>query len=354
MSPFILLLLGGAAVAVAGKKKTPTTTKTGGLPPESPPPLTKTVKKSGSGYPGVTREKMQWIQTTLVALGYDVGPKGMDGRYGSATKTAVLGFQMDYMPRSDGWDGKPGSKTRAALEQAEAGRKQADQCDPIDPGTWGTGNVCTFDGSRWVRKSAAAKPAPAPTLAKNVLPPIEARQVGFSADYSKLQIGAYFKIGVLDAWLNDRRQAGLLITKDHADTLADYFIHDPGSYIASILGAKKATGDLIYGTLITLSTAGMGLGISAVRIAAVKMASSLSIKVSTIGPLAAAMEKVFGNDAEKAALSAAEAFADFAKTHNVRVGDKYIPISSLPKNAKTEALSKFIVDYIMRFQQMHF
>ena len=79
MDPIMLLLLGGAAVAVAGKKKTPPT-KTVGPPPESPPPLTKTVKKTGSGYPGVTREKMQWIQTTLVALGYDVGPKGMDGR----------------------------------------------------------------------------------------------------------------------------------------------------------------------------------------------------------------------------------------------------------------------------------
>ena len=180
-----ILLLGGAALLMMGGKKKSGAVGGGQiiLPPTTPPPLSPAVKKSGSGYPGVSRDQMQEIQTMLMANGYGVGAKGLDGRYGPATKQAVWEFQEDW---GQGLvvDGKPGSKTRAALKQAEAGRLDAqqqqaqqqpqkkaqlvDQCDPLDPGTWGAGNVCVLDGSRWVRAKAqvAAPKAPAKPVSK--------------------------------------------------------------------------------------------------------------------------------------------------------------------------------------------
>ncbi len=279
----IPLLLGAAALLFMGKKKRPSAPK---ISTYAPPALTKAEKKSGSGYGNISRDRMQWIQTSLLALGFDVGEHGTDGLYGPDTKAAVLAFQKAYMPESAGWDGKPGSKTQQALESALEARAQKqeaeaaplDECDPIDPETWGAGHVCDFEGGRWVRKKVGAAP-----LASNALPPVAPKEVGFSADYSQIKIGSSFKYGVLDPWLNDRRKAGLIPTKDYGPSFAAFFIDDPASFIASIFGAKKATGDFVYGTLFTLSTAGIGIGLQAIRMAAVKMAGSLAMKANTFG-----------------------------------------------------------------------
>lgn len=176
----ILLIGGAAALMLAGKKKKAPSAPAYGdlaLPPTTPPPLPKSVKTSGSGYPGVSRSQMQEIQTMLVANGYDVGQYGLDGKYGPATKQAVWEFQEDW---GGGLvvDGKPGPKTQAALKEAESQRlytqqtqakaqpqqaaKIVDECDPLNPGTWGSGNVCVLDGGRWVRKKAQAKPPAKP------------------------------------------------------------------------------------------------------------------------------------------------------------------------------------------------
>lgn len=171
----IILIGGAAALMLAGGKKKKTSAPSFGelkLEPTTPPPLPKAVKTSGSGYPGVTRERMQEIQTMLVANGYDVGKYGLDGKYGPATKQAVWEFQEDWGGLVV--DGKPGSKTQTALEEAEAERLKAqqriaqqhpekkaqvvDQCDPLDPRTWGSGNVCVFDGVRWAKRTAKVKP----------------------------------------------------------------------------------------------------------------------------------------------------------------------------------------------------
>ncbi len=123
----ILLIGGAAALMLVGKKKK----KADGLPiapslPSIDPSKfgpTKSyspTKGSSSGYPNVSRTQMVEIQNKLIALGFSVGPKGADGLYGPATKEAVLAFQMKYMPKSAGWDGKPGPKTRSALDAAFA------------------------------------------------------------------------------------------------------------------------------------------------------------------------------------------------------------------------------------------
>jgi peptidoglycan hydrolase-like protein with peptidoglycan-binding domain len=117
-----ILLLGGAALMMMGGKK-----KGGrgvsGLPSIAPADLAKLGPTksynpktgSSSGYPNVSRTKMVEIQNKLVALGFSVGAKGADGLYGPSTKSAVLAFQKKYMPKSAGWDGKPGTKTQAVI-----------------------------------------------------------------------------------------------------------------------------------------------------------------------------------------------------------------------------------------------
>jgi len=302
----------------------------------------------------------------LMSNGYDVGSYGTDGRYGKDTATAVLGFQMDHMPRSDGWDGKPGPKTQTALEQLEATRLQGqqvaaqkapqqaaklvDECDALDPGTWGSGNVCVFEGGRWVRKTKAAT-----KLAQNALPTITAKEVGFSADYSKVEVGPTFTLATLDTWLNQRRKDGLLATKYHGPSFAEFFVSNPESFLSSVFGVKKAGGELIYGTLAFMATGGMGLSAKAVQIAVMKMATSLSLKASAIGTTGAMMEKIFGTDAEGMAASAVEAIRAFAESHTVIVGGKKVKISSLPATKNSvKSFNKYIVDYVIKFQGMHF
>jgi len=118
-----ILLLGGAAVMMMGGKKK----KSGGfydLPSIDPADMAKLGPTksynpntgSSSGYPNVSRIEMVEIQNKLVALGFSVGAKGGDGLYGPSTQGAVLGFQKKYMPESAGWDGKPGTKTQAAID----------------------------------------------------------------------------------------------------------------------------------------------------------------------------------------------------------------------------------------------
>jgi hypothetical protein len=351
----IPLLLGAFAFLFAAKKKKPPPTR---MPTNTPPPLPSAAKNASSGYSNVTRERMQEIQTLLISNGYDPGIP--DGKYGPKTRTAVEEFQEDW-GQGLGVDGKPGKNTQTALEEAEAGRLRAlqqvaksqpaaqvlDQCNPLDVGTWGTGNVCTFDGSRWVLQKGV--------LPKNAVPPISAKEVGFSADYSKLAVGSQFRLGVLDPWLNARRKKGLLATKNHGPTFAEYFVDNPESFLSSIFGVKKAGGELIYGALTLMATGGMGLGAKAIQLAVAKMAASLTLKASTIGATGLMMEKLFGTDAVGMAASMMEAGRAFAESHTVIVGTKKVKISSLPADRNSvKSFNKYIMDYVLKFQKMHF
>jgi len=62
-------------------------------------------------------EGVRRLQRDLVALGYDVGPKGPDGDFGPKTKQAVIAFQQ---AQGLSPDGEVGPKTAAALAQALA------------------------------------------------------------------------------------------------------------------------------------------------------------------------------------------------------------------------------------------
>ena len=62
-------------------------------------------------------------QEQLIALGYDVGPSGADGKFGPDTKAAILKFQRTHPNLAN--DGKLGTETMTALDYAIS--KKADE-----------------------------------------------------------------------------------------------------------------------------------------------------------------------------------------------------------------------------------
>lgn len=94
-----LLLLGGAALVLMSRKKG---TSTPALPEMVAPP---TKGKSGTS----TWKKRQ---QALVDTGFDVGPSGVDGKPGPATRAAIRAFQA---ATGIDVDGKWGAQTAAAM-----------------------------------------------------------------------------------------------------------------------------------------------------------------------------------------------------------------------------------------------
>lgn len=95
-----------------------------------------TLKKGASG------ELVRYLQTQLIAAGYDVGGKGADGVFGSDTLSAVRAFQSDHGLTPDGVVGK---QTWAAVK-AIAGNDEVEGDDkpteaPDEPQEPSTGNA---------------------------------------------------------------------------------------------------------------------------------------------------------------------------------------------------------------------
>ena len=74
-------------------------------------PETRPVLRNGSRGPYVT-----YVQTKLIQLGYDCGPKGADGIFGDKTSAAVKQFQKDNGLTADG---VVGPATYAALDEGK-------------------------------------------------------------------------------------------------------------------------------------------------------------------------------------------------------------------------------------------
>lgn len=83
-----------------------------------------TLKKGDRG------ELVRYLQTQLIAAGYDVGAKGADGAFGSDTLSAVRAFQSDKGLTPDGVVGK---LTWAAVKAVTVNDEPADSADkPVE------------------------------------------------------------------------------------------------------------------------------------------------------------------------------------------------------------------------------
>ena len=64
---------------------------------------------------GAVGDAVRQMQELLIAAGYDVGPKGADGKFGAATESALLAYQADHGLKADGICGP---KTWTELDKA--------------------------------------------------------------------------------------------------------------------------------------------------------------------------------------------------------------------------------------------
>ncbi len=84
--------------------------------------------------------------------------------------------------------------------------------------------------------------------------------VAFSPDFSDMKIGGGWTIRVLDDWLNDRRLAGKLLTKDNDDwSLYQIFVDNPTTFLGDITGTGQVGGTVIYGTLWLVAASVLGV-----------------------------------------------------------------------------------------------
>jgi len=96
-----------------------------------------TVIKNVGTYDPKLESKVKAIQEKLLKLGYDVGPTGVDGKYGPNTEAAVKKFQQDNNLQVDGI---VGSKTLQALRTTKTstrvGKKSSRQTSSGATGTF--------------------------------------------------------------------------------------------------------------------------------------------------------------------------------------------------------------------------
>lgn len=117
------ILLGGAALFMVAKgkkkkkKRAAPSARPSGMPKPPPPEKVEALPKHAPGPSDKKAGKTVWKkrQEALEDLGYDVGPKGADGRYGKDTKAAIKKFQHDAGIAIDGvW----GPITDSAIAQS--------------------------------------------------------------------------------------------------------------------------------------------------------------------------------------------------------------------------------------------
>ena len=93
-------------------------------------PATDAPKSKKSSFPtlamGARGGEVTNIQQRLVAMGYDIGPEGVDGKFGNNTKAAVEAFQRD---RGLTVDGIVGRNTYAAFTDAAEEARSAAKAD---------------------------------------------------------------------------------------------------------------------------------------------------------------------------------------------------------------------------------
>ena len=156
---------GGGSPGVGGQK----TSIKHGVPPKQAEKGTKGA--AGSGYAGIDRERIRWIQNALTTLGYGqrmdkrfdppqpTETLSGDSRYDEDTKIAVMAFQMGPHGLGLAHDGKPGANTQNAISAALIQRGidgihdalKFDECDVSDESTWGDFTACHYKDGKWRR-----------------------------------------------------------------------------------------------------------------------------------------------------------------------------------------------------------
>lgn len=147
--------------------------------------------------------------------------------------------------------------------------------------------------------------------------------VVFSPNMGEFDIGATWRIRILDQWLNNRRLSGELATVDHnAGWLYTLLVDDPSTFLGDISGLGKTGGSVIYGGLWLMATAGIGIYASGfastgASIQAATQAANATRAMQILGPRATQLagtlyKKGFGSS------QIALALMDFGGTNQMK------------------------------------
>lgn len=209
-------------------------------------------------------------------------------------------------------------------------------------------------------------------------------EVGVSPNMETVEVGSSWNIKVLDKWLGERREAGLLMTKANAEGWwYTTFVSNPQSALGYIftLGDEDANqqsaGEFAYAALWTAVMVGTGLrGLSRrmtksflaknTRIDATVLAAKQAkvgygdTVVSAAGIVTAGAE--LSEDNEGMAASAVEAFTDFMGSDDGRVlwfgpTAEDVELTRIQDLKETDAVLAFkrsIMAYILHFQKRTF
>jgi hypothetical protein len=320
-TPVLPLALGAAALLlIAGKKKS-------GAPKIDVPELDPKQEAAGSGYKNVTRKRMQQIQAMLHDLGYSIGASGADGKYGPKTKAAVKSFQADYGLSQDG---KPGPNTQAKLEQIH--------------------NIFTSGGTPPHMQGQQTKPpptTPSPPSGTNLnaLPAAGSTQVVFNLPLTEYDIGATWRISVLDKWLNQRRTTGWLAT-----------VSNGAPTFESVMGSSKNAEDYFRDAMLILAKGTLGgWGALGSRTAIVAASTAAGRATSTFATaISAKLGASFDDEVRERTIRRSGAFAltEFVSTHSALVGldKKSYLIKDLPRTDAVVDFLGVVSRYIARFQ----
>lgn len=226
--------------------------------------------------------------------------------------------------------------------------------------------------------------------------------VTMSTDLQDMKVGPTWPYRTLDAWLNERRLSGKLSLVEDSGWLYTILVGDPTTWLGDITGLGKTAGNVIYGGLWLMATAGIGIyasgfAASGATVQAASQAATATRAMQILGPratqiagqlykkgfsgtqiafmlmdfgganqlakfgvsqsitmmsagaaglgasMAAALLAEAGIDAAfspDVAASATEAAAEFSLTHNVIVGGVNVPIALLPSGDEFPAVQE--------------
>lgn len=226
--------------------------------------------------------------------------------------------------------------------------------------------------------------------------PVDPWEVGVSPNMETVDVGSSWNIKVLDKWLGERREAGMLMTKADAEGWwYTTFVSNPQSALGYIftLGDEDANqqsaGEFAFAALWTAVAVGTGLRglsrrmttsflakntrIDATRLAAKQAKALPSVgvysptgpsfwdKAGSVGAIVTAGAEL-SEDNEGMAASAVEAFSDFMGSDDGRVlwfgptveDVELTRIQDLKETDAVLAFKRSIIAYILHFQKRTF
>ncbi len=357
------LFLGAAMLLLAGRKKKRRRTgaaraplpkgewkayqpsaKDKSVPISTKPPATPTKPSDLRPFSGVRQ-----VQQALIMVGHSVGSKGADGSWGRNTSGAISAFQG-----AEGLDvtGVPDKETLGVLFARAYGQPGEDECDPLNPSSWGAGRVCAIHEGRYI--ALPQDMSALPSVSENFL----SANVIFSPDLSRVEIGVQWRYVVLEAWLKKQKRegkVGLSGAKKTLEWIHENLVRAPSKFLGA---GNETVGGIIYLTLIIIATRGKAVNTTMTNLIgsarAAKVISTAMVWFGIADSVAGGLglfNAFLATPKELLQAQMMQLINAFAEEHKVLVGTQWVSLSDLPLDAPgVDVLLRNMMSWIGKFQ----